>query len=330
MRTDPSTTKLPATEKPTEFKATRDGFGEGLVALGHEDKNVVVLTADLKESTRISKFAELFPERFFDVGVAEQNLAAIASGLGVSGKIPFISSFAVFSPGRNWEQIRTTVAYNDSNVKIAGHHGGLLTGLNGATHQATEDIALMRVIPNMKVIVPCDAIEARKATIASAKMWGPVYLRFSRERSPIMTDADTPFIPGKANIIWGSEDPKVAIVATGPILYEALLAARSLASQKIGSIVINMHTVKPLDREMLIECAKRTKAVVTAEDHQITGGLGGAVAEVLAEEFPVPLERLGLKDVFGGSGEPKELFEKFDMTAKDIVAAAKKAIRRKK
>ncbi|MEK7546719.1 MAG: transketolase C-terminal domain-containing protein [Patescibacteria group bacterium] len=314
---------------------TRNGYGEGLVAAGEKDKNIVVLCADLTESTRSEAFAKKFPERFFECGVAEQNMATIAAGLGVSGKIPFISSYATFSPGRNWEQIRTTIAYNDSNVKIAGHHAGISTGPDGATHQATEDIAIMRAMPNMKVIVPCDAIEAKKATLAASKIWGPVYMRFQREKSPVLTTEETPFIPGKAEVFWvpsansgQAKKPQVLIIGCGPLLYNSLLAARELEKEKIGAVVLNTHTIKPLDEEKIISLAKRIGSVVTVEEHQINGGLGGAVAEVLARRAPTPIEFIGLQNVFGESGSPGELLAKYGMATKDIKAAAKRAIRR--
>ncbi|MDO8664187.1 MAG: transketolase C-terminal domain-containing protein [Candidatus Liptonbacteria bacterium] len=308
---------------------TRNGYGEGLVIAGESNKNIVVLCADLTESTRSEAFAKKFPERFFECGVAEQNLATIAAGLGVSGKIPFISSYATFSPGRNWEQIRTTIAYNDSNVKIAGHHAGISTGPDGATHQATEDIATMRVIPNMKIIIPCDAIEAKKATLAAAKIWGPVYLRFQREKSPVFTTENTPFTPGKAEIFWQSKRPQVLIIGCGPLVYSALLAARELEKEKIGTVVLNVHTIKPLDEEKIISLVKKIGAVVTVEEHQINGGLGGAVAETLGRRAPAPIEFVGLRDTFGESGLPAELLEKYKMGVKDIISAAKKANKRK-
>lgn len=320
----------------TEQKPTRDGYGEGLLLAGEENQNVVALCADLTESTRVEAFAKKFPERFFECGVAEQNMAAIAAGLGISGKIPFISSFATFSPGRNWEQIRTTIAYNDSNVKIAGHHAGVSTGADGATHQATEDIATMRALPNMKVIVPCDAIEARKATLAAAHVWGPVYLRFAREKTPVMTTDLTPFIPGKAEIFFGPSTgsgrlskPSVLIIGCGSVLYNALLAARDLEGEKIGTIVLNCHTIKPLDETKIIELAKKTGAVVTVEEHQIAGGLGGAVAEVLVKHAPTPMEFVGLRDTYGESGSPSQLLEKYGMDVKDVVRAVKRVLRRK-
>lgn len=316
---------------------TRDGYGQGLLVAGEENPNVVVLCADLKESTRSHWFAEKFPERFFELGVAEQNMASIAAGLGISGKIPFISSYATFSPGRNWEQIRTTISYNDSNVKIAGHHSGVSVGPDGATHQAIEDIATMRVMANMKVFVPCDTIEAQKATIAASRIWGPIYLRFTREKTPVFTTEETPFVPGRAEVFWQSfggaqgrsKRPQVAIIACGPLLYNALLAARELEKEKIGTIVLNNHTVKPMDEDKIVELAEKCGAVVTIEEHQVSGGMGSAVAEVLAKEHPVPMEFIGIQNVFGESGQPQELIEKYGMGVKDIVRAVKKVLERK-
>jgi transketolase len=299
------------------------------VLAGEEDPNVVALCADLTESTRTQAFAEKFPKRFFELGVAEQNMATIAAGLGISGKIPFIASYATFSPGRNWEQIRTTIAYNNSNVKIAGHHAGISVGPDGATHQATEDIAMMRAMPNMRVIVPCDAVEARKATAAAAQIFGPVYLRFQREKTPVMTTGETPFIPGKAEIFWQAKKPEVAIIACGALLYEALLAARELEKEKIGVMVVNCHTVKPIDEKKIIEAAKKTGAVVAVEEHQISGGLGGAVAETLARHFPVPMEFVGMQNTFGESGEPAALLEKYGLGKDSVIHAVKKVLRRK-
>lgn len=308
----------------------RNGYGEGLVLAAERDPNVVALVGDLTESTRVEAFAKKFPERFFECGVAEQNMAAVAAGLGVSGKIPFISSYATFSPGRNWEQIRTTIAYNDSNVKIAGHHAGISVGPDGATHQATEDIAIMRVLPNMKIIVPCDAIEAKKATLAAARIWGPVYLRFQREKSPLITTEKTPFTPGKVEIFWQSKKPQVLIISCGALVYNALLAAYRLEKEKIGTIVLNNHTIKPLDEKKIVELAKKIRAVVTVEEHQVFGGLGGAVAEVLAKQSPVPIEFIGLKNTFGESGPPSQLIEKYEMGVDHIVLAVKKILKRKK
>ncbi len=310
-----------------EQKPTRDGYGEGLVLAGERDPNVVALSADLTESTRAEAFKKKFPERFFEMGVAEQNMATVAAGLGVSGKIPFISSYATFSPGRNWEQIRTTISYNDANVKIAGHHAGISVGPDGATHQAVEDIATMRVMANMKVMVPCDAIEARKATLAAAHIWGPVYLRFGREKTPVMTTEGSPFKPGKAEIFWESKKPQVLIIACGALVYHALIAAKELEKEKVGTMVLNCHTIKPLD-EMIVSLAKKIGAVVTAEEHQINGGLGGAVAELLAKNAPTPIEFIGMQNVFGESGAPNELMQKYGMSVKDIKAAVKKAAKR--
>lgn len=315
-------------DKPDE-KPIRDGYGDGLVLLGDEDKNVVVLSADLTESTRAEMFAKKFPDRFIEMGVAEQNLVTVAAGLGVSGKIAFISSYAAFSPGRNWEQIRTTVAYNNSNVKIAGAHAGISVGPDGATHQAVEDIATMRVMAKMRVFVPCDHHEARKATIAAAKMWGPVYLRFAREKTPIITTEETPFVPGKALTLWQSKKPVVAIIACGPLVYQALVAAKELEEEGVGTMVLDSHTIKPLDEASIVAAAKKCGAVVTVEEHQVMGGLGGAVAEVLAKKAPTPMEFIGLQDTFGESGPPKALLARYGMEVKDIKMAAKKAARRK-
>lgn len=320
--------------KDVEQEATRDGYGRGLVVAGKSNKNVVVLCADLNESTRSEEFSKKFPDRFFEIGVAEQNMAAIAAGLGISGKIPFISSYAVFSPGRNWEQIRTTIAYNDSNVKIAGAHAGVSVGPDGATHQAIEDIATMRVMPNMKVFAPCDAIEAEKATVAAAKMWGPVYIRLGREKTPIMTTKSAEFIPGKAEIFWESggrsKKPQAAIIGCGPILYEALLAAKELEEDGVGVLVLNSHTIKPLDEKKILEIAENCGAIVSAEEHQVVGGLGGAISELLAKHNPVPMEFVGMQDVFGESGKPEELMKKYGMDKEHIKSAVLKVLKRKK
>ena len=323
--------------KDKEMSAVRNGFGEAITEEGEKNKNIVVITADVTESTRCDKFAEKFPERFFNVGVAEQGMASVAAGLGISGKIPFISSYAVFSPGRNWEQIRTTIAYNNSNVKIAGHHAGIMTGPDGATHQAIEDIATMRVMPNMKVVVPCDAIEAKKATIAIAQIWGPAYIRLAREKTPIITTDSVPFTLGKAEIFWDSSDgtkekakmPQVCIAACGPLVTNALTAAEILEQEDIGSVVLNVHTIKPLDEQKILEMAKKCGAFVSVEDHNIIGGLGGAIAEILATKNPTPMEFVGMQDTFGESGNSWELVEKYGLSAKDIVSAAKRAIKRK-
>jgi transketolase len=313
-----------------EQKPTRDGYGTGLVAAGDRDPNVVALSADLTESTRVEAFAKKFPDRFIEIGVAEQNMATVAAGLGVTGKIPFIASYATFSPGRNWEQIRTTIAYNDSNVKIAGHHAGISVGPDGATHQATEDIAIMRAMPNMRVWVPCDSIEAHKATLAAAKVWGPVYLRFQREKTPVITTERTPYTPGKAEIFWQSRKPDVLIIACGGLVFNALAAARELEKEKVGTVVLNCHSVKPLDETKIVEFAKKIGAVVTVEEHQVYGGLGGAVAEALALHAPTPIEFIGMQNTFGESGAPDALIQKYGMDVKSIKAAVKKALKRKK
>ncbi|HXS15442.1 MAG TPA: transketolase C-terminal domain-containing protein [Candidatus Saccharimonadales bacterium] len=316
-------------DEDAEKKPTRDGFGTGLVKLGTEDPNVVVLTADLSESTRTDGFEKAFPERFFEMGVAEQNMATVAAGLGVSGKTAFISSYATFSPGRNWEQIRTTIVYNNANVKVAGHHSGVMTGPDGATHQATEDIAITRVWPGMDVIVPCDSIEAEKATIAAGKKYGPVYLRFTRDKTPVMTTDKTPFEIGKARVFWTSEQPEVTILATGYMLYQALLAAKKLDAEGIPVLVINVPSIKPMDTKTIVDAAAQTGAVVTVEDHQTAGGLGGAVAELLAQHRPTPMEFIGLTDTFAESGKPEELLKKYKMDDIAIIEKVKKIIGRK-
>ncbi len=313
----------------TEKKPTRDGLGHGLVELGRKNKDVVVVCADLAESTRVEWFKKEFPERYIEVGVAEQNLATIGSGLAAVGKIPFITSYATFSPGRNNEQIRTTIAINNVPVKIAGSHAGVSVGPDGATHQALEDIGLMRMLPRMTVIVPADAEEARKATVASADIKGPVYLRFGRSGTPLFTSPETPFTVGKAEILWESDDPQVALIACGSLVHNALVAAKQLEEEGIGTIVVNNHTVKPLDKNTIADVAKRCGAVVTIEEHQVAGGMGSAVAEVLAERYPVPVAFIGVHDEFGQSGEPDELIAFYKMDADSVVAAAKKVIQKK-
>jgi transketolase len=318
-------------EKP-EQAPTRDGFGKALLELGETNPNVVVLCADLAESTRVLPFKEKYPARYIELGVAEQNLATIASGLANYGKIPFITSYATFSPGRNNEQIRTTVGINSVPVKIAGSHAGLSVGPDGATHQALEDIGLMRMQPRMSVISPCDAEEARKATLAAAAHDGPVYLRLARANTPLMTTPETPFEFGKAQIVWQPTDkrkkPQVVLFATGPLLYNALRAAQELESE-MAVTVVNVHTIKPLDAEMIIETAKKAGAVVTVEEHQVAGGFGSAVAELLAAQAPMPIEFIGVHDQFGQSGEPGELIEHYRMGVSHIIEAAKKAAGRK-
>ncbi|MBY0472742.1 transketolase family protein [Patescibacteria group bacterium] len=313
--------------KPT-FAPTRDGFGRGLLELGEKDPRVVALCADLSESTRMLAFKEKYPERFIQVGVAEQNLATIASGLANYGKIPFIASYAAFSPGRNNEQIRTTISLNNVPVKIVGSHAGLSVGPDGATHQALEDIALMRVQPNMTVISPCDAEEARKATLAAAAHPGPVYIRLAREKTPVITTPDTPFQIGKAMELWQGTNPQVAVFVTGPLAHNALLAAQALASE-ISVTVINLHTIKPLDEAAVVSFAKQAGAVVTVEEHQVAGGLGSAVAEVLAQNYSVPMEFIGVHDRFGQSGGGAELWREYKLDVESIQAAIRTVFARK-
>lgn len=314
-------------KKDIEQIPTRFGYGEGLVIAGKENPNIVALCADLTDSTRTSVFKKEFPDRFVEVGIGEQNMASLASGMAAVGKVPFISSYAMFSPGRNWEQIRTTICYNNQNVKIAGAHSGVSVGPDGATHQAVEDIAITRVIPNMVVISPCDSIEAKKATIAVARYKGPVYIRFTREKTPIMTTEETTFEIGKAEIYREGKD--VSIIACGPLVYEALKAAEELSKEGIEAEVINNHTIKPMDKETILESAKKTGCVVTIEEHQAAGGMGSAVSEILSQNYTVPMEIIGVKDRFGESGEPNELLEKFGLTAKDIAEAVKRVLKRK-
>ena len=310
---------------------TRDGFGKGLIEAADNDSRIIVLCADLSESTRVEAFAKKYPDRFIEVGVAEQNLAALASGFASYGKIPFIASYATFSPGRNNEQIRTTISLNNVPVKIAGMHAGVSVGPDGATHQALEDIALMRVLPRMTVISPCDAEEARKATLAAAKLPGPVYLRFGREKTPLITTRETPFELGKAQIFWSPEvkPREVVIFATGPLVHNALLAARELEKENISIVVVNVHTVKPLDEKTIVRFARECGAVVSVEEHQVAGGLGSAIAELLAREAPSPIEFVGVHDSFGQSGTPQELIEHYGMGVSHIVKATQRAISRK-
>lgn len=308
----------------------RNGYGTGLVQAGDADRRVVALCADLTESTRTKEFADKFPDRFIQMGVAEQNLASVASGMASMGKIPFITSYAMFSPGRNWEQIRTTICYNDQPVKIAGSHAGISVGPDGGTHQAIEDIAITRVIPRMTVIAPCDAIEAEKATIACAKTVDPTYLRLAREKTPIITTVDTPFEIGKARVFWKDENPVATIVATGALVYQALISAKKLSAEGIEVVVVSLPTIKPFDGDTILAVAEETGAVVTVEEHQIAGGMGSAVAEFLSASHPVPMEFVGVRDEFGQSGEPAELLEHYGMGVKDIINAVKKVAERKK
>ena len=310
----------------------RQGFGDGLVKAGEMDERVVALCADLTESTKMNMFRDRFPSRFIEIGVAEQNLAATASGMAAMGKIPFISSYSMFSPGRNWEQIRTTIAYNDRPVKIAGSHAGVSVGPDGGTHQAIEDIAILRTMPNMVVISPCDALEAKRATLASAKTKEPTYIRLAREKTPIMTTDETPFEIGKAQIIFMPEVglAQVGIIATGALLHKAIIAAKQLEGQGIKVKVMNLATIKPLDTEAVVALAKETNAIVTVEEHQVMGGMGSAIAECLAEHHPTPMEFIGVRNLFGQSGTPEELIEHYGMGTSHIIDAVQKVIKRKK
>lgn len=314
-------------DKDIEQVPSRNGYGEGLVIAGEENPDVVALCADLTESTRTQAFAEKFPDRFVEIGVAEQNLVTVASGMAAAGKIPFITSYATFSPGRNWEQIRTTVCYNNQPVKIIGSHAGISVGPDGATHQALEDIVMTRVLPNLVVICPADAIEAKKATIAIAKNGKPSYLRLSRDKAPVVTTDQTPFEIGKAEVFMEGKD--ATIIACGQMVYKALIAAEELKKHKISVRVINNHTIKPLDKKTILAAAGETGALVTVEEHQIHGGLGAAVAETVAQEYPVPMKIIGIEDRFGESGEPQELLDKFGLTVDTITKAVITVIRMK-
>ena len=298
----------------------RKGFGRGLLEAGKLDEQVVACCADLSESTQMSLFREAFPDRFVEIGVAEQNLVTVGSGLAAMGKIPFVSSYAAFSPGRNWEQIRTTACLNNRPVKIVGSHAGVSVGPDGATHQMLEDIALMRVLPNMVVIAPCDSVEAQKASMAMAIDKRPNYLRLAREATPIITTDKTPFEIGRAYVYSPGSD--VTIIATGTMTYQALVAAEKLYKDGVEAEVVHVPTIKPLDAETILTSVRKTKHVVTAEEGQIVGGLGGAIAELLIEECPAPMMRIGMKDRFGESGKPDELLSSFGLDAKHIVLAA--------
>lgn len=314
-------------DEDVKLVSIRDGFGEGIVEAAQKDERVMVLCADLRDSLKLNEFAEKYPDRFVEVGVAEQNLVTVASGMAAEGKIPLACSYAVFSPGRNWEQIRTTICYNDRPVKIVGSHGGLSVGPDGATHQALEDIALMRVLPNMTVIEPADFIEAKKATLAVVDYPGPCYLRLSRDKTPAVTTTRSPFIIGQAEIFHDGED--VTIVTHGPIIYQALIAANKLKRENISTRVLNCHTIKPLDKRAILSAAERTGAMVVAGDHQIAGGLGGAVAELLSREFPVPVKVVGVNDCFGQSGEADELWSEYGLISTDIIKAVTYVLRLK-
>ena len=309
-------------------KATRFGFGEGLVELGKKNDKIFVLGADTVSSVAINGFQKEFPERFANVGIAETNLLGMAAGLAVAGFVPFVSTYGVFASGRPWEQIRTTICYSNLNVKIGGSHSGLMVGPDGATHQALEEISIMRCLPHMTVLVPCDLVETKKATIAAADYNGPVYIRYGRENVPIITEDKTPFEIGKA--IKMREGSDVCIMACGSMVYESLMAAELLEKEGIKARVLNIHTIKPIDKQAIIDAAKECGAIVTAEEHQIFGGFGSAVAEVIVANSPVPMEFVGVNDTFGESGKPADLIVKYGLKDVNIVEAVKKVLKRKK
>jgi len=309
------------------WQATRDGYGRGLIKLGESRKDVVVLSADLTESTRAQWFKDKFPKRFFSFGVAEQDMMSSAAGFALSGKVPFCCSFGIFASGRAWEQLRVSAAYMNLNINIGGTHGGVLVGQDGATHQALEEIALMRLLPNMKVVVPCDVIEAEKATIASCYTEGPVYLRLGREKLPTITNEKDKFEIGKAHIIKKGKD--LTIIACGVMVYHSIVASEILKNESIDAGIINLHTIKPIDKKTILEAAERTGAIITAEEHLLAGGMGSAVSEVLIQERPVPVEMIGVRDRFGESGLPWDLMKHLHLMPEDIVACAKQLLRRK-
>jgi len=311
-----------------EMKKTREGFGRGLVDLGRANPNVAVLVGDLSESTMVNLFAEEFPERFIQVGVAEQNMMTVAAGLSLVGKIPYLSTYGAFASCRSLDQVRVTLCYGNLNVKIGGAHGGISVGPDGATHQAMEEISIMRSMPNMRLVVPADFHEARKATVAAAAVHGPVYIRFGRENVPVVTTEDSPFELGKGMEMAPGGD--LTIIACGVMVYEALVAREELKKQGIEARVINIHTIKPLDTDIIVRAARETRALVTAEEHQVFGGLGGAVAECTARLEPVPVEMVAVYDRFGQSGKPDELMAAFGLKSKDVIARAHDVLKRKR
>jgi len=315
-------------DKNVEVAYARDGYGKGVVEAGEKDERVVVLCADLAESTRSHWFKEKFPERYIEIGVAEQNLATVGSGMANYGKIPFISSYAAFNPGRNNEQIRTTISLNNVPVKIIGAHAGISVGPDGATHQQLEDMALMRAQPNMTVIAPCDFEETKKAVHAAVKLEKPIYIRFGREKTPVVTTEDSPFEIGKANLLRDTDKVDVAIVVCGGLVHNALVAAEELSREGVECSVLNNHTIKPIDSEAIISVAKKAGKVVTVEEHQVNGGMGSAVAEVLAKNNPVPIEFIGVQDKFGQSGKPEELIKHYGMDVASIKEAVKRVLGR--
>lgn len=318
-------------DNDVEQAPIRNGFGEGLVIVADENENVVGLCADLTESTKMDAFAKKYPNRFVEMGIGEQSMASVASGMAAMGKVPFLTSYAMFSPGRNWEQIRTTICYNDRNVKIGGSHAGISVGPDGGTHQAIEDIAITRVIPKMTVIVPCDSLEAKKATIALGRMIGPAYIRLAREKTPIITTEETPFEIGKSQVFFKPEslEVKAGIVACGALVYNALKVAKELENEGVGVSVLNVPTIKPLDEEGILRFVDESGGrIVTVEEHQIRGGMGSAVAEVLAKKRPTPIEFIGVDDKFGQSGTPDELIEHYGMGIASIKAAVLRVLQR--
>jgi len=317
--------KLKGREIP--LKATRFGYGEGLVELGRRHDNVIVLGGDLTGSTAANLFKEAFPERFYSIGIAEQNISAIAGGLSLTGKIPFVSTYCVFSAGRAWDQLRTTIAYTPLNVKVGGAHSGVSVGPDGATHQGLEDIATTRCIPNLTVSAPCDAIETRKATIAIGEMDGPAYIRFGREPMPVITEENAPYNFGEATMFRDGGD--CIIFACGYMVFRSLVAAEQLEEEGLSVGVVNLHTIKPVDEDAIEECARKAGCLVTAEEHQVMGGMGSAVAEVVVKKAPVPVEFIGVLDRFGESGQPEELMDEFDLGIGDIIDAVKRVVARK-
>jgi len=312
-------------------KASRDGFGEGLVLAGELNKNVVALCADVTESIRMNLFKDRFPERFMEMGIAEQNMAGVAAGLAATGKIPVMGTYAVFSPGRNWEQIRTTICYNQQKVILVGSHTGLNVGPDGATHQALEDMALTRVLPHLAVVVPSDAIEAKKAILKAIDYPTSVYIRLAREKSPILTTEETPFEIGKSQVFWLPEKEEnfsgITIFACGYLVYQALEAAKDLEKEGIDITVINNSAIKPLDKELILEWAKKSKAIITLEEHQIAGGMGSAMAEFLSENYPIQIHFMGINDAFGESGETEELIEKYGLNKESIKQKVKEILK---
>lgn len=310
-----------------ENRSTRDAYGDALLALAKTNKNIVVVSADLAESTRVQAFGKKYPARFIEVGVAEQNMLGVAAGLALAGKTVFASSFAVFSPGRNWDQLRVSVCYSKSNVKIVSSHAGLSVGEDGASHQALEDIAITRVLPNLMVISPLDYEETKKAVIAISKIKNPVYLRLHRQTSAEITNSKSPFQIGKANILQTGTD--ITLVGCGPILNEAIIASQNLKKKKISVEIINCHTIKPLDKNTILKSLQKTKRLITLEEHQIAGGLGSAILEQVVGSYPVPLKLIGVQDTFGESGKPAELWHKYKIDSVYIEQEIMKLVKNK-